>query len=67
MNKEFLTRILGKNFEKRAYRDYVVQVVDGDTAQTQKIPFRATEVNYEFFLLFYRADFLASNFQCLKY
>ena len=50
MIKDFLTRILGetrflsetrdldKNPKNQVYRDYVVQVVDGNTLQTQKNP-----------------------------
>ena len=38
MIKDFLTRFLGKNPEKQAYRDYVVRVLDGDTLQTQNNP-----------------------------
>ena len=38
MIKDFLTRFLGKNPKKHAYRDYVYQVVDGNTIETQKNP-----------------------------
>ena len=38
MIKDYLIRILGMEPKKRAYRDYVVRIVDGNTLQTQKIP-----------------------------
>ena len=38
MKEDFLTRILGKGPDKHAYRDYVYQVVDGNTLKTQKNP-----------------------------
>ena len=38
MIKDFLTRILGKNPKNQVYSDYVVQVVNGNTLQTQKYP-----------------------------
>ena len=38
MIKDYLTRILGKEPKKQAYRDYVIRVVDGNTLETQKNP-----------------------------
>ena len=38
MIKDYLTRILGVEPKKQAYRDYVVEVVDCNTIQTQKHP-----------------------------
>ena len=38
MIKDFLTRILGKEPKQQAYTDYVVEVVDGNTLQTQNHP-----------------------------
>ena len=38
MIKDFLTRFLGKNPKKHAYRDYVYRVLDGGTLQTQNNP-----------------------------
>ena len=38
MIKDFLTRILGDDPKNQAYRDYVYQVVDGNTIETQKNP-----------------------------
>ena len=38
MIKDYLTRILGKEPKKQAYRDYVYRVVDGNTLETQKHP-----------------------------
>ena len=44
MIKGFLTRILGKYPKNQVYNDYVVQVVDGNTLQTQKVNTRKTPV-----------------------
>ena len=44
MIKEFLTRIWGKYPKNQVYCDYVVQVVDGNTLQTQKVNTRKTPV-----------------------
>ena len=44
MIKEFLTRILGKDPKNQVYSDYVVQVVDRNTLQTQKVNTRKTPV-----------------------
>ena len=38
MIKDYLTRILGMEPKKQAYSDYVVEVVDCNTIQTQKHP-----------------------------